>query len=235
MKFLVNAPKRKRARKARFKKGSAAAKRYMASIRPTTKGGGTVAKRRKNKVVARKRARTKSGAIWGTGGVRPYRRKPAHRNPPRRSPSSRRHRRNPPGMSGLLFYLRPANLMGGVMDAGEVLIGKVAVRTIPGLVGAPTDGNLGLIIQGLSAVLAGGLAHTFVNHNAGKMVLAGGLAAPLESLIKALNIPMISSALGEETVEIDGLDAYPQIPNALSAYPQMGEDESVNQEAYSQQ
>jgi hypothetical protein len=108
--------------------------------------------------------------------------------------------------------------MGGVIDAGEVLVGKVVVRTVPGLIGFGSSDTIGLAIQALTAIVAGGVAHTFVNHNAGKMILAGGLAAPLETLIKSLNIPMISSALGEETVEIEGMGSYVQLPN-LQGYP----------------
>ena len=222
MKFLTNAPKKKARRKARFKKGSAAAKRYMASIRPHSKGGSTVAKRRRK--VTRKRV---------------VRRRVAKINPPVRKRSRRRvigmarthrrrYRRNPPGFGGVLRYLSPTHLFGGVVDAGEVLAGKVVVRTIPGLVGLPTTDMLGLVVQSLTAVLAGGVAHSFVSPNAGKMVLAGGLAAPLESLLKGLNIPFISANLGEDVVEIDGMQSYPQITSGVGSYPSYGEVEDYN-------
>jgi hypothetical protein len=127
-------------------------------------------------------------------------------------------------MGGIMFYLAPKNLMGGVIDAGEVLVGKVVVRTVPGLIGFGSSDTIGLAIQALTAIVAGGVAHTFVNHNAGKMVLAGGLAAPLETLIKSLNIPLISSALGEDTVEVvqDGMGGYVQIPQGMGSYVQPG-------------
>jgi hypothetical protein len=137
-------------------------------------------------------------------------------------------------MGGIMFYLAPKNLMGGVIDAGEVLVGKVVVRTVPGLIGFGSSDTIGLAIQALTAIVAGGVAHTFVNHNAGKMILAGGLAAPLETLIKSLNIPFISAGLGEDVVEIDGVSAYPQLTN-MGAYPQYGEEMVNQQEAYSQQ
>jgi hypothetical protein len=122
-------------------------------------------------------------------------------------------------------YLSVNNLMSGVIDAGEVLGGKIIVRTVPGLVGLPTTDMLGLTVQALTAVLAGGVAHTFINTNAGKMVLAGGLAAPLETLLKGLNIPFISANLGEDVVEIDGLTSYPQIDARMGEYLQYGENE----------
>ena len=129
-------------------------------------------------------------------------------------------------MGGIMFYLKPANLINGAIDASEVLVGKVVVRAIPPMVGLPSGDTTGLLVQALTAVLAGGVAHAFVSSNAGKMVLAGGLAAPLETLVKGLNIPMISANLGEETVEIDGMRAYPQIPQGVGSYPQFGESEA---------
>lgn len=116
--------------------------------------------------------------------------------------------------------------MNGVTDAAEVVAGKAAARAIPNLVGLDTAGPLGLAVQGLSALVVGWVGHSFISHNAGKMMLAGGLAAPLESFVKSMNIPFISANLGEDTVEIDGMNAYPQLSaqTQMGAYPQMGED-----------
>lgn len=220
MKFLTNTPKKKARRKARFKKGSAAAKRYMASIRPHPKGGVTVAKRRR-KATTRKRTTKRR----------------VKRNPPmvnvRHRRKARRYRRNP-GMKLGFGYFSVRTLMNGAIDGAEVVVGKSLVRTLPGMVGLPTTDQTGLLIQALSAILVGWAGHTFISPNAGKMFLAGGLGAPMETLIKQLNIPFISAGLGEEVVEIEGMSAYPQIANSLSAYPQYGEDYS-NQDAYSQQ
>ena len=220
MKFLSNAPKKKR--RGRFKKGSAAAKRFMASIRPHKKGGTTVAKRRK---VSRKRRvsrKRKSVVVKINAPVR--RRRRTRSNPPGHR---RRYRRNP-GLGGIMRYLSVNNLLSGVIDAGEVLGGKIVVRTLPGLVGLPTTDMLGLSVQALTAVLAGGVAHTFINPNAGKMVLAGGLAAPLETLLKGLNIPFISANLGEDVIEVGGMGSYVQIPSGMGTYPQYGEYDYAN-------
>ena len=222
MKFLTNAPKKKR--RGRFKKGSAAAKRFMASIRPHKKGGTTVAKRRR-KTTTRKRRSTRRRSVAVAINPRVRRRRSAARRPSHR----RRYRQNPAGLGGIMRYLSVNNLMSGVIDAGEVLGGKIVVRTLPGLVGLPTTDMLGLSVQALTAILAGGVAHTFVNPNAGKMVLAGGLAAPLETILKGLNIPFISANLGEDVVEIDGISAYPQL-NQMGSYPQpvYGEEYDYN-------
>ena len=222
MKFLTNAPRRKK-RTSRFKKGSAAAKAYMKSIRPKSKGGSSVAERRRKVTRKRttkavtKRRRTRSNPH--TAVVR------------RRRPSARRYRRNP----GLSFgYFSVRTLMNGAIDGAEVVVGKSLVRTIPQMIGLPTGDQMGLLVQAISAVVVGWAGHSFISPNAGKMFLAGGLAAPMETLIKQLNIPFISAGLGDDTVEIESMGAYPQITNALSAYPQYGEVED-NQEAYSQQ
>jgi len=214
MKFLTNAPRRKK-RTARFKKGSAAAKRFMASIRPKSKGGAPVAKRRR-KAVSRKRT-TK-------------RRRSVKQNPPTVNVRHRRvrrvrHRRNPKGLS--FGYFSFATLTNGVIDAGEVVIGKAAARTIPTLVGLPTGDTMGLVVQALSALVVGWAGHSFISANAGKMLLAGGLSAPVESLIKQMNLPIISAALGEDVVEIDGVSGYVQVPDqsGMSGYVQMGENE----------
>lgn len=216
MKFLTNAPKKKR--RGRFKKGSPAAKRFMASIRPHKKGGSTVAKRKRSRKRVTKNRRPRA-VVRINAPVR--RRRRTRTNPPTHR---RRYRRNP-GLGGIMRYLSVNNLMSGVIDAGEVLGGKIIVRTVPGLVGLPTTDMLGLTVQALTAVLAGGVAHTFINTNAGKMVLAGGLAAPLETLLKGLNIPFISANLGEDVVEIDGLTSYPQIDARMGEYLQYGENE----------
>jgi len=206
MKFLTNAPKKKARRKARFKKGSAAAKAYMKSIRPKSKGGVTVTKRRtkKRKATTRKR-------------------KSVRRNPPA---VHVRHRRNP--RRGFSFgYFSFTTLTNGVIDAGEVVIGKAAARTIPTLVGLPTGDTMGLVVQALSALVVGWAGHSFISPNAGKMLLAGGLSAPMETFIKQLNIPFISAGLGEDVVEIEGMSGYVQLPDqsGMSGYVQMGENE----------
>jgi hypothetical protein len=131
-------------------------------------------------------------------------------------------------------YFSINTLMNGAIDGAEVVVGKSLVRTLPGMVGLPTSDNTGLLLQAISAVLVGWAGHTLVSQNAGKMFLAGGLSAPMETLIKSLNIPFISAGLGEDVVEIDGVSEYPQLTN-MGAYPQYGEEMVNQQEAYSQQ
>lgn len=204
----VPEPKRRKKRKARFKKGSAAAKRYMASIRPHPKGGVTVAKRRKKRVVRKHVAKRRRHRSNPAVNVRHRRR------------THRRYRRNP-GMKLGFGYFSVKTLMNGAIDGAEVVVGKSLVRTVPGMIGLPTSDNTGLLIQAISAVLVGWAGHTLVSPNAGKMFLAGGLAAPMETLIKSLNIPFISAGLGEDIVEV-GVGTYPQISTGMGAYVQPG-------------
>jgi len=214
MKYLTNAPRKKK-RKARFKKGSAAAKRFMASIRPTSKGGTSMAKRKRK--TTRKR----------TTKRRVVRHRTVKRNTPvrHRRRSMRRHRRNP-GMKLGFGYFSVKTLLNGAIDAGEVVVGKAAARAIPNLVGLPTSDMTGLIVQGLSAVVVGWAGHSFISPNAGKMMLAGALSAPIESFIKSMNIPFISANLGEDVVEIEGMGTYPQLATpGMGTYVQMGETE----------
>lgn len=173
--------------------------------------------KRKRKTVSRKR----------TTKRRVVRHRTVKRNTPvrLRRRTSRRYRRNPRGLS--LGFFSITNVMNGAIDAGEVVVGKAATRAIPNLVGLPTTDALGLAVQGLSALVVGWAAHAFISPNAGKMMLAGGLSAPIESFIKSMNIPFLSANLGEDVVEIEGMGGYVQVPDqsGMSGYVQMGEQE----------
>lgn len=98
-------------------------------------------------------------------------------------------------------------LMDGAMDSALVLTGKAATRAIPLMVNLPKEGNLGLAIQGATAVVVSMLAQNFLKPQQARMILAGGLTAPLETLIVSYNIPFLAPAL--QPVEADAqLSAY---------------------------
>jgi hypothetical protein len=123
-------------------------------------------------------------------------------------------------------YFSVKTILNGAIDAGEVVVGKAATRAVPNMFGLPTTDAMGLAVQGLSALVVGWAAHSFISPNAGKMMLAGGLSAPIESFIKSMNIPFISANLGEDVVEIDGMGTYPQLTSpGMGTYVQMGETE----------
>jgi len=221
MLFLTNprrkrraAPRVRRKRRSRFKKGSAAAKRYMASIRP---------KKRRRVAVARKRRRR--AVRLNTGGsmarrkrrvsVRRRRRssraRTVYRANPRRRSRRRSYRRNP-SMRGIVGTAKQA-----VVDAVGITVGQIAVRAIPKYIpGATQPGALGLAIQAAVAIAAGWAGHRFAGANMGRMIAAGGVNAVLVTAIKAANVPVVSAALaGDDDVAM--LSGYP----SLAGYPEV--------------
>ena len=121
-------------------------------------------------------------------------------------------------------------LMNGVIDAGEVVVGKAVARIVPQSLGIPTAGPMGLLTQAVTAIVVGWLGNAFVSSNAGKMMLAGALAAPVEDIIKTLNIPFLGPALGEDVVQIG---TYPQ--ESLGGYANGGDSMGEDENDYSQQ
>ena len=216
--FLMNPKKRRKKKMAKRKttkrkrSTSTAMKRKMAKVRSFKKNGGTrtMAKRRKKRKVKT---------------VTVYKRKTVSQNP-RRKTAKKRYKRNPRmprtarGFGNQLF--------NGIIDAGEVVVGKATAKMIPQMIGIPSSGPMGLLTQALVAIGVGFLGTQMISSNAGKMMLAGALASPVEDMIKQMNIPFISPALGEGEVFIEDMNAYPQIGN----YPRgnMGDYYAVGEE-----
>lgn len=202
-----------------------------------------IKKKKKSKKGVPSWVRKKGFASWGTymafirkqkGGEKTMAKKAHHKKTHRSNPpSSKMHyfkkkgyHRNPPmSMRGFMPML-----MEGAIDAGEVVVGKAAARLVPSLFGFGKGTMMNMTIQAITAIGMGYIGHSFVSRNAGKMLLAGGLASPLEDIIKAANVPLISAALGEET---DLIAAYPgdmsDYPESdLGLYPTMGEEDESN-------
>lgn len=191
-------------------KGWRSWKAYMAHIRGMRRGA-----RRNDPGPARKARRNDPG--------------PARR--PRYGVKHKVYRRNPRNpMAGL-----PGRLFAGAVDAVEVVGGKIVARTVPSLVSIERDSTTGLIVQALAGA-AVGVVGSYVNPNAGKMLMAGGLAAPLETLIKKANLPYVSAALGEED-ETVMVSAYPEEIAAFpeTAYPAIEGVGADDEEAYAVQ
>lgn len=168
--FLVNPPQggRKMARRAQPRHRSGPLKGKFKA-----RGSSTPKRKRSNPPAKRKAA--------------------ARRAPAKKSPARRKARRNPP-----IPTLRQVgrDLTTGAMDAGLVLTGKAAVRTIPTLVdGIPKSGNLGLATQALTAVVVSILGRNFLKPAQAKMLLAGGLSAPIETLLVSWDAPFFAAAL----------------------------------------
>lgn len=107
------------------------------------------------------------------------------------------------------------------MEAGigavEVTLGKAGARALPTMLKLPADGAMGLATQVVSALAIGWLG-SMLSPNAGKMLLIGGLTAPIESFIKGANIPVISPALSGQ--DYFAVGAYPAPAPALHGYVQ---------------
>lgn len=114
----------------------------------------------------------------------------------------RTYRRNPPMFGDVVGHATE-----GAIDAVQIMGGEVVARAVPGLFGL-SGGAMGLAAQAATAIIVGELAMSFLGEEAGSMILAGGLAAPLRSIVVDLNVPYVS----------ENLSAYPQL-TALAAYP----------------
>ncbi|KKN26156.1 hypothetical protein LCGC14_0877570 [marine sediment metagenome] len=202
--FLVNPPRRKTmARK----------------LPPRVQSG-------KNKGQFRKRAKSS-----------PRKRKTAtrRRNSPAANPGKRRApaRRNAPRRGGRITVRKVTrNLTQGAMDAALILVGKAGARSVPAfLPNLPKEGNIGLAVQALVAVALGLAADMVLPSAQAKMILAGGLTAPVETLVVSFNVPFLADALAPVTAS-EQLSAYygyvqpPQIAPAdgVGAYVHEGAD-----------
>jgi hypothetical protein len=118
------------------------------------------------------------------------------------------------------------------MDAALILVGKAGARTIPSMLpNLPKEGNIGLAVQALVAVAIGLLADQVLPSGQAKMVMAGGLTAPVETLVVSFNVPFLADALAPVTAS-EQLSAYygyvqpPQLPpsDGVGAYVHEGAD-----------
>jgi len=210
--FLINPPRRK----------NMAGKR----LPPRVKSG-------KNKGQFRKRARSTSRKRAPARKRRRNMHTAAVANPKRR-------RRNPPRRGKFTVRKITRDLTQGAMDAAFILVGKAGARTIPAfLPNLPKEGNMGLAVQALTAVLLGVAADMVLKPAQAKMILAGGLTAPVETLVVSFNVPFLAPALAPVTAN-QQLSAYmgayvqppllppPEAANGIGAYVQAGADAAMS-------
>lgn len=107
-------------------------------------------------------------------------------------------------------------LTGGVKDAGGILLGKAAARAIPVQFGLPKQGAIGLGVQAGVGLAAAMLADKFLGREMGRMVLAGALSAPMETLVVSAGIPFLSPALSPVS-QMGDLGAYAGTPLGVYA------------------
>lgn len=223
--YLVNAPtkrnpmkRRKQTARKQHKRASArrrtASKRtppagfatwadYMKSIRPHSHKGGQMARKSKGRKHRASRARTRT----------------RHHSTSSRRVVRRRYRHNPPAMRGIV------GLVGrGIKDGLLVSAGEVGVRVIPSTVGLNMTGAAALGIEALVALGLGVLTGKIFSSDSGRMVLAGGFAAPMKALVKSFNLPVITPALSGYTAPVLDLGigptraALPAHASSMSGY-----------------
>lgn len=156
------------------------------------------------------------------------------RNAPTRKKTTtarkRTYRRNP-ATPDVLVMLRD----GGIA-ATQVLVGKAVVRSVPDLLNLPKQGNVGLAVQAALALATGYVSSMFLSRGAAAAMMAGGLTAPIETLLVANNVPWIGEALSPTTEQAAvngymGAGRYPHTPMgryprpvaALAGYPADGQ------------
>ena len=168
----------------------AARKRTAPRKRKRNIGRTVMAPRKTNAPRKRKRATTRAATTR-----RPVARKRTYARNPRRSAR---------GMGSTI-----RTFTDGVVTAGQMLLGKAAVRTVPDLAGLPKQGNAGLAVQAGTALVIGYIADMFLPRQAVNAITAGALSAPLETLIVASKIPWLGRALSPVT-QGDNLGRYVQ-------------------------
>ncbi len=220
--FLVNPPRKGRKKMARRRmpprhKSGPNKGRFMkrASSRRRAPQRRTVAARRPPKRRAPRRRASVASAPRRRARPRARARRSMRRNPPR-------------------FTIRniTKQITDGAMDATLVLTGKAATRTIPLMANLPKDGNIGLAVQALTAVVVGMLAQRVVSPSRARMVLAGGLTAPLETLIVSYNVPFLAPALQpvESDAQLSAYNMYGYVAPAIPAGAGNGVGGYVNQD-----
>lgn len=156
---------------------------------------------------ARRRARRNPGRTVAPPVAASNPRRRRRRRSTSRPRARRRARRNPPrrGLPAPRQIVR--TLTDGMIGAGQVLVGKAFVRSVPDLAGLPKEGNVGLAVQAAVALVGGILADMFLSKDASRAILYGGLSAPAETVIVAYKVPWLSQALSPVSATA-GLSAY---------------------------
>lgn len=125
-----------------------------------------------------------------------------------------RARRNPPSFGRMLTSGRGivGQVMQGAQDAAAVVAGKAVTNVIARMVPV-TSTAPALAVRTAIAVAAGIAARAFLGADVGRMVLAGGLTVPIETVVRSANVPMITGALSsdEDITRLlrAGMGAYP--------------------------
>ncbi len=155
-------------------------------------------KSRRRKGSARRKARRAGHAVARSNPPKRARRR-ARASARRNSPAGKRRsfRRNPPG--GILTKLKDAAIDGASVGVG-VIAQNLLVRNLPAIVPATTANAAQ--INGLIGDIGGIVLGAFVLDKAlgadrARMVVAGQAWAAMSRQLRTMNIPTISTALGD--------------------------------------
>lgn len=236
MLYLVN-PKRKGGRMAarRKKRATPAQLRALAKARRAKKAktasrkrvGRKAAATRKRKSTTRRKTTTRRKPV---ARKRTTRRTTKRRLPRRRSGARRGRSLTFRPVRGKVYTKNPRFTMRGIgrtlqqgaIDASGVVVGKAATRMVSNMIPFGGTGAIALLKQALSAVAVGMVASRFINPSYARFVLAGGLAAPVETFLQGL--PIIGPAIsgGEQLGEYLGIAPLPigEYIQEGSQYPQ---------------
>lgn len=174
-------------RRGRFVKGSAAAKRYMASIRP---------KRARRNPVARKRRKSRRHSH----AVTHHRRRSYRRNPSFRL-----------GGGGLMRTITQGAKCGAFVTLGEGLSAAV-----PGFVGLPTTGLLGFAARIAAGTLIGTLGKGVLGSQNAEYVVAGAFSGVYRQLVRQFNVPILAPALAGYPGVVQMRGYVPAAPRAIA-------------------
>src|SRR5437867_4011206 len=186
--FLMNPPGKRRPK--------AGGRRRRRGLKARTKKRRKVMARRKSHGRKRRRNSPRRHRRRAVASVR-RRRNPSRRHGGFRA-RARGRRRNPPRLLGRLGGGRGivGHVVSGFVDAGWLLAGEAGTNVVAGFIPLDKSGPMGAVVKVASAVAVAWLAKR-ISPNAAKMALAGGLASVIRGPVKAANIPLISSNLGD--------------------------------------
>lgn len=165
--------------------------------------------------------RYKSGPKKGQFMPKGARRKAAPRKAAPRKAAPRR--RSAPRAQRRSYRRNPARpdpvrmLTRGVFTATQVLLGKAGARAVPELMNLPRSGNAGLAVQVATALALGYATEMFFSKATASAVLAGGLTAPVETLLVSANIPYVSSYLSPAATQA-AVAGYVQPGKGVAGY-----------------
>jgi hypothetical protein len=84
------------------------------------------------------------------------------------------------------------------VNAGMVVIGKTGARVVANFLPLPKEGIMNYVTQIVAAMATGRVAKQFVSAKQAEFIMAGALAAPVETLLKG--VPVIGGFLGDDAL-----------------------------------